>query len=243
MGTEGAVILCVLGFFIGLGKAGLAGSGSFAIPLLALAFGARESTGIVLPMLLLADIIAVLRYNRHADWKKVTRVMPWVLLGILGGVVVGEAISDRMFGRILGGAVLIGVAMLIRLGGEGPPEGVDSGWPPVLLGVVGGLATMVGNAGGPILTLYLMRMGLPKFRFIGTRAWFFFIINCFKIPFHVVIWRTISFETLSVSLVPAPAILAGAYSGVWLAKRIPETPYRLVVVALTGLSAAILLFC
>ena len=100
---------------------------------------------------------------------------------------------------------------------------------------------MIGNAAGPVMALYLLSMRLPKNQFIGTAAWFFFIINLIKVPFHVVVWNTITWPSFLFDILMIPAVAIGAYLGIWLVKLFPERVYRIFVIA-TTLLAAIFLF-
>ena len=111
----------------------------------------------------------------------------------------------------------------------------------MILGLLGGFATMIGNAAGPVMALYLLSMRLPKNQFIGTAAWFFFIINVSKVPFHIYFWETIDLHSFTFDLLMLPAIAAGAVLGIWLVKFFPEKIYRYFIIAST-LAAALLLF-
>ena len=109
------------------------------------------------------------------------------------------------------------------------------------MGVLGGFATMIGNVAGPIFAIYLLAMHLPKNKFIGTGAWFFLIINLSKFPLHVFIWKTVSWNTLTLDLLMLPAIALGAFLGVKLVKKISDEIYRTAVIVITALSAFLLL--
>ena len=90
------------------------------------------------------------------------------------------------------------------------------------MGIIGGFATMIGNVAGPIFAIYLLAMHLNKKSFIGTTAWFFFIINLSKFPLQVLVWKNIDLNTLAVDILVLPAIAAGAWFGIFIVKRIPE---------------------
>jgi uncharacterized membrane protein YfcA len=77
-------------FILGLAKAGLRGIDMLNVTLMALVFGSKASTGIVLPLLCVADIAAVIYYHRHAQWKHFWKLVPWMAVGILIGVYVGR---------------------------------------------------------------------------------------------------------------------------------------------------------
>lgn len=226
----------------GMTKTGINGLGLVSIPLMAFAFGARESTGILLPMLIIADVYAVIYYHRSAEWKLIINILPAALLGIGLGIVTGQIISSSQFRILLSGTVLAMVAiMIIRDLGKKREKIPDKWWFAGILGLLGGFATMIGNAAGPVFAVYLLSMRLPKYTFIGTGAWFFFILNLVKVPFHVFVWKTITMETLQYNLIAFPFILLGGWLGIKLVRLIPEKVYRWFVIIITCLSAGLLI--
>jgi uncharacterized membrane protein YfcA len=211
------------------------------VPLMANAFGGRPSVGILLPILIFADIFAVTWYHRHAAWKHILRLIPWALAGIVTATLVGRSISDTTFNRLLAAVVILGIAILIwRDLKRNQLKIPESGWFAASLGLLGGFATMIGNAAGPVMALYLLSMRLPKNSFIGTGAWFFFIVNLSKVPLHIWSWKTITSNTLLLDVLMIPAIAAGAFAGIWLVKMLPEKVYRIIVIITTILSAIFL---
>ncbi len=235
------LVLIACGCLIGMAKAGIAGTGLMIVPIMAFVFGGKPSTGLVLPMLIIADIFAVRYYSRHALWGHIIRLMPWAVAGILVGVYVGARVSDVAFKSIMAVIIFIGIAVMIWRDLHKSDSLSDRRWMAPVTGAAGGFATMMGNAVGPIMSLYLLAMRLPKLNFIGTAAWFFFLVNVFKVPFHVIFWKTISLETLTLDLTMAPAIIAGVWLGIRIVKVIPEKAYRILVIVTTAVSAALLL--
>lgn len=228
---------------IGMNKAGLAGIAMIAIPIMATIFDARTSTGVVLPMLIIADIVAVSYYRRHADWPAVIRLLPWTALGLVVGVLIGDTIPESTFRNLIAIIVLASLGLLAFHQLRGREIAVKPAlWSSALLGIAGGFATMVGNAAGPIMVLYLASMGFKKNTFIGTGAWFFFIVNLAKVPLHVIFWGTITGSTLLVNLIAAPVIVFGAFLGLSLVKRISERPYRIFILVSTAVVAIRLFF-
>lgn len=235
------ILLCLCGLLIGMAKTGISGVGLMVVPILANAFGGRVSVGLLLPILIFADIMAVAWYNRHADWKHVLKLIPWALAGIIVASLVGKNISDLAFNRILAILVISGIAILLWQDLRSRKENIPkSKWFAAILGLVGGFATMMGNAAGPVMALYLLSMRLPKNTFIGTGAWFFFIVNVSKVPLHIWSWKTITLESFALDLMMIPAIALGAVFGIWLVRYFPEKLYRLLVIATTLLSAILL---
>ena len=235
------VLLALSGLLIGMAKTGLSGFGMMVVPILANAFGGRPSVGLLLPILIFADVFAVSWYNRHADWKHVLRLLPWALAGILVGTLVGKSISDQSFNRLLAALVIGGIGILIWRDLRSDKLRIPrSRWFAAGLGLLGGFSTMIGNAAGPVLALYLLSMRLPKNVFIGTGAWFFFIVNLSKVPLHVWSWKTITLDSFLLDVLLIPAIAAGAFLGIWLVRLLPEKIYRIIVIVTTLLSALLL---
>lgn len=233
--------LLVSALLIGMAKTGLHGVAMPTVPLLALMFGAKDSTGLALGMLVAADIMAVLYYHRHADWAVLWRVFPAAGVGVVLGTLMGDLITDAGFALAM--VIFIVVSLLLMVW----QELKQSVWVPkhpvfaVSAGVLGGVTTMVGNMAGPVMSLYLLSQRLPKQTYIGTVAWFFLAVNLFKIPFHVFAWETITVDTALVNCLMVPIIGLGAWIGIQLVKRIGDKNYRWFIIATTGLTAIVML--
>jgi uncharacterized membrane protein YfcA len=229
------------GLVIGASKTGLAGIAFLAFPTLADIFGTRISTGVALPMLLLSDLFAVSYYNRHANWKYLMKLMPCAMVGILIALAAGNRVSDSVFGVLFAVTLLAGISiMLLRDLRKKELIVPDQAWFSGTMGLSAGFATMIGNAAGPIMSLYLLSMRLPKTIFIGTGAWFYLTVNAAKVPLHLFVWQTISPQTLAFNLVTVPFILLGILSGIFIVKRIPDKVYRILVMTSVTLAAAML---
>src|SRR5215212_7235310 len=107
------VLILLAAFIIGLSKAGLKGIDMMNVTLMALVFGSKASTGIVLPLLCAADIAAVLYYHRHAQWKHFWKLVPWMAAGILIGVFAGKDLNEAVFKKLM--AVIIMLTVIIML--------------------------------------------------------------------------------------------------------------------------------
>ncbi|MDD7884717.1 sulfite exporter TauE/SafE family protein [Flavivirga sp. 57AJ16] len=234
--------ICFAVFLLGLSKAGIKGIGILIVVILAFVFGEKASTGVLLPMLIVADIFAVIYYNRHAQWAYIKKLMPWMIVGVLVGVWVGNDISEVLFKRIM--AIIIIASVLImfytenRTSKDIPKNKLFSSG----AGFLAGFTTMVGNLAGPISNIYFLAMRLPKNEFIGTAAWLFFIINVFKLPFHFFVWKTVTKETLILNTVLIPSIIIGFIVGVAVVKLISNVNYRRFILIVTALGGLVMLF-
>ncbi|MCX6236559.1 MAG: sulfite exporter TauE/SafE family protein [Bacteroidia bacterium] len=234
------IVLCAL--LIGMSKTGVPGVSMIVVPMLALIFGGKQSTGILLPILIMADVFAVVYYHRDAKWKHLLRALPWAFAGLLVALWIGNLVNDEQFKRIIAITVFISVALMIWKDYYYKKEFTpDKWWFAALMGIVGGFATMIGNVAGPIFAIYLLAMHLNKKSFIGTNAWFFFIINLSKFPLQMFVWKNINMNTLMVDILVFPAIAFGAWLGIFIVKRIPEKAYKWFVIVITVVSAFLIL--
>lgn len=214
----GAWALAVLAaLIVGLSKTGVPGIGVLFVAIFANLMPTRQASGFVLPLLLCGDIVAVFTYRQHSEWKHLWRLFPWTAAGVgLGALALGR-LDNRQAQLLVGGIILALVTLhLVRKLG---PEADELSTPgPVLaptVGVLAGFTTLIANAAGPLMAIYLLAMRLPKMAFVGTGAVFFLLLNLFKVPFMVGL-GLITFESLRFNLWLAPAVLAGA----WLGRRV-----------------------
>lgn len=227
---------------LGMGKSGLKGLGVIIVTLMALVFGGKASTGILIPMMVTADVFAVIYYHRHTQWYFLKKLLPMMLVGVLLGVWWGNDISEALFKQIMAVFILLTVLVMIWMD-RSKSIGIPRHWFfSSSMGLLSGITSMIGNLAGSFASIYFLAMRLPKNEFIGTAAWLFFIINVFKLPFHIWVWETVTVETLTLNLLLSPAILIGFFIGVRLVKLINNDLYRKFVLAVTAIGALIILF-
>ena len=226
-----ALAFCAL--LIGFSKTGIQGAVVVSIPMMALAFGAKESTGVILPMLCFADLIAVAYYRRDADWRLVLKLLPSAVVGFFAALVADSFVSGRGFGILMASCIFIGLVTMFVARGERAQKIAKSGKCAVLFGILGGFTTMIGNAAGPVMSVYLLSAGLPKRSFVGTSAWFFLLVNYMKIPLQVFAWDNIGAQALKAGACGIPFIFIGAILGVRLVNIVPEKFFRALVVLST----------
>jgi uncharacterized membrane protein YfcA len=234
-------LLFLVAFFIGMAKAGVHGISMFAVPLLAIMFGGKSSTGLMLPMLIMADLFAVKYYHRDANWGYLLKLFPSAAIGVLVGTWLGSVIDDQVFRTAMSIIIFVSLAMMMWMEKGNKGSIPDYLWFAVLMGLLGGITTMIGNLAGSVMALYLLSMRLPKNEYIGTAAWFFLAINLFKVPFHIFSWQSIDVNSLMLNLICLPFIALGAWCGIRLVKRIPEKYYRWLVIAMTGTASIFML--
>jgi uncharacterized membrane protein YfcA len=244
------VLILLAAFILGLVKAGLKGIDLIHVTIMAIVFGGKASTGIVLPLLCAADIMAVWYYNRHAQWSHFWKLIPWMVVGILIGVYVGKDMNEVLFRKIMAiiiiATIIIMVAFEFRSAGGRSLTEKNTQVPSNKLfagttGLTAGFTTMLGNLAGAFANIYFLAMRMPKNNFIGTAAWLFLVINLFKLPFQVFYWKNITGPSLTTDLFLLPALILGFWAGVNIVSRIKDNSYRKVVIVLT-LAGAIVMF-
>ena len=229
-------------FLLGLAKSGIKGIGIIIVVIMAFVFEEKASTGILLTMLISADILAVIYYNRHANWTYIKKLMPWMVIGVLVGVWIGNDVSELIFKKMMAVIIILSVFIMFYFENRKSLNIPNNLWFSSSAGFLAGFATMIGNLAGPVSNIYFLAMRLPKNEFIGTAAWLFFIINVFKLPFHIFVWNTVSKETLVLNSVMIPAMAIGFFIGVRIVKMISNLNYRRFILSVTALGGLILLF-
>jgi len=230
-------LILLAAFIIGLSKAGLKGMDMLNVTIMAIVFGGKASTGIVLPLLCAADIGAVYFYNRHAQWKHFWKLIPWMAIGILIGVFVGKDLNEAVFRKIMALIILVTVVIILYMEFR---KTVSIPTNPLFVsgtGLVSGFTTMLGNLAGAFSNIYFLAMRLPKNDFIGTAAWVFLVINLFKLPFQVFYWKNITSSSLQTDLVLLPVLAIGFWMGLKIVHKIKDDQYRKVVIVLTLIGA------
>jgi uncharacterized membrane protein YfcA len=233
-------ILCAL--IIGFAKSGIPGSGIVVPPIMASIMPARESTGFVLPLLIAADILAIVYWRRYVDWFQLIKLMPWAWLGIFLGFLGMEQISNEGLKVFIGMLILVLMVVSWMRVKILPDDRIPGHWLfAALMGTLAGANSMMANAAGPVMIIYLMAMGLSKENFIGTSAWFFWIINLSKLPFSHRL-ELIDHESLLANLALLPFIVTGGIIGILLVHRISQKAFDNVVKLLAIGAAVYLVF-
>ena len=227
---------------LGIAKSGIKGLAVLIVTVLALVYGGKESTGILMPLLICGDILAVIYYKRHVKWVYLIKLLPWMVTGVLIGVVLGKDLPEDLFKSCMAIIILISVAMMYYRERKKDRKVPNHSSFAALMGLMAGFTTMVGNLAGAFSNIYFLAIKLPKNEFIGTAAWLFFIINLFKIPFHIWSWGTINQLSFQISLSLVPAVILGFMFGISLVKKIKNDRYRQLILLLTGLGGLAIFF-
>jgi uncharacterized membrane protein YfcA len=230
---------------VGVSKTGIAGLSILFIALFALVFpSTKQASGLVLPMLILADLIAVLAYRRHMQWHLLARLFPWTAAGVVIGFLALRVMSDAV-ARTLVGAIILSMSALnywlrFRAVSMETRPALTRWGVAALVGIAAGFTTLVANAAGALLAIYLIAMRLPKLEYVGTAAVFFALLNWFKVPFMVKL-GLITVQSVEFNLLLAPAVLLGAFLGRRIMLRINQKPFEELALALSAIAGVILM--
>jgi uncharacterized membrane protein YfcA len=236
------MLLAFGAFSMGIAKTGVPGFGMLAVPVLALYFPAKTSVGLMVPIMIFADILAIWYYFRICNWRYLWGILPWAVAGMLLAFWLLYYISNTALKPLIGVIILVLLALRIRNILKPDAGPIPNNWKFVsIMGVSTGITTMFANAGGPVMTLYLLSMRLEKRLFVGTAAWFFFIVNWLKVPLMIP-HDMITLASFKASLMVLPAVLAGALAGIFIIKHLPQRVFNILALVLAALAALKLLF-
>jgi uncharacterized protein len=238
LGAAQLVVGLLAAFVFGVAKTGIPSSAAFGVALLATVIPAVPSTGVALPLLLVGDVAAITLYHQHAVVGVLLRLLPSVLVGLVVGFVLLRTADPRTLTRLIGAVLILSAAgELYRRRPTAVATAAARARSSVatLLGAGAGISTMVANAGGPMMTLYLLRMHVTPLGLMGTVAWFFFAVNVLKVPFSVNL-GLITRQTLLFDLALVPGLLAGAYLGFRFVQRASRRAFELIALVATGLA-------
>ena len=263
-------LLMVVAALCGIAKTALPGAATVAVALCTAVLPAKESTGAILLMLMTGDLLAVWSYRRDADFHMLRRLVPAVLTGVGAGALFLHLASNDSTRRLIGVILLLLVAITLtqrRSTSRRAPDGASAAQAPsppaptletqeatttlatsttsgrlarLVYGSLAGFTTMVANAGGPVTSMYFLACRYPVKAFLGTTAWFFFLVNLVKLPFSISA-GLVNTTTMSLTAICAPVVIVSALAGRRLAEHMDQRVFEPVIVALTIISALPLL--
>ena len=239
-GLSAYLVLFAASLLVGFSKTSVGSMAILAVPLVAIGFPARESVGILLPVMIFGDIMAVIHYRGSCNWPVILRFFPITAIGVVIGYFLLDLIDPDVFSIVLG--LVIAVMLIAGYAIEG--RKIDAGRGAVArwsAGISAGVATMMANAAGPIFGIYLLRLGLGKKEFIGTHSWYFLVLNLFKVPFSIDL-GLITAETFGLNAMFLPAIVLGAVLGYSVVGMIDAKLIRTIIRLAAGAAAARLIY-
>ena len=236
-------MLIAAALLIGINKTAIPGVGILPVVMLASVFEERLSTGLQLGMLAVTDIMAVIYFRRHADWKILVRLLPWALVGLIVGECILKLIppNDTRATRILIGSLVLFLLILGEVKARLRPEAIPTGgFFAAFFGILMGTTTQIANAAGPVSAIYFLSMKLPKEKYMGTTAWCFLILNWIKVPIFAAGGR-ITAQSLLLDLCMLPVLVLGAALGILIFKKMNQKVFELAVKILAAAASVKLL--
>lgn len=223
----------------GFSKFSIGGMGLLILPILMVAFPGPEALGIILPMYIITDLMAAGSYRKDISWPIILRIMPLTITGVVVG---GWFLSGVDASQFTGLLAFIIVLMLL-LGVYLDRSEADFMRHPLsanIIGCVGGFVSIVSNAAGPLVSLYLMEQGLSKRAYISTRAWAFLLINLSKVP---LLWSLglLTTESITISFQGIPGLVLGACIGYWVVGKLKLTQFKWLIRIMATIAAIKLL--
>jgi uncharacterized membrane protein YfcA len=241
--TSFYLLALLAAFCIGLSKAGFSGISVVSVFLLADLYGAKASVGLALPLLIAADLMAYPAFIKHGSWRPVRKLLGPTVVGLAAGWWLLGWIPDHAARRVIGACVLMMVVLQ-----------VSRSWKPAVFdrwvesrgfgmgaGLLGGFATMLANAAGPVIQLYLMARKVPKMELIGIGARFFLLINLLKVPLNARL-ALITPDSLMENARLLPGVVVGIFGGRWLIRHVPQAAFEWMIVVFSVLAGLRLLF-
>jgi uncharacterized protein len=231
-------------FMVGVSKAGITGLSILSIALFTQVFpSSKQASGLVLPLLIFGDFVAVFAYRKHTQWRYLWRLFPWTAAGVVIGYFTLGRISDHTTKYLIGGIIVSLAALSFWRRYASTPNDERAAslhWSlAAVVGVVAGFVTLIANAAGPFMAIYLVAMRLPKMEYVGTAAVFFMLLNLFKVPFMANL-GLITIQSFSVNLMLAPAVFLGALAGRWLLLRVNQNLFEQLVLILSAIGGILL---
>jgi uncharacterized membrane protein YfcA len=236
------VLLGVAALTVGVSKTGFGGIGLIAVFIMADLFG-KPSVGVLLPMLVVADVSVYPLFRRYASWGPVWKLMPPMLVGLTLGYFMLDRIPDEAARPVIGGIILlmVGIQLFRRFATEWFDKMAASRSFGLGAGVAGGIATMMANAAGPVIQLFLISRRFEKMELIGIGARLFLLVNILKLPFMGGL-NFINRETLMLNAMAVPLILIGVFFGRRLVQSVSQRAFEWLVVVFAVLAGVRLMF-
>ncbi|TBU88303.1 sulfite exporter TauE/SafE family protein [Phytopseudomonas dryadis] len=208
-------------FLTGLSKGGFGGAlGGIAVPLLALATSPKQAVAVMLPILCLADVVGLKAYFGKWDTANLRVMLPGALIGIGIGALTFELLNENLIGLLIG-IIAISFVLMGLLKSDPAPRPLQPGR-GLLLSSMAGFTSFVAHAGGPPVMMHLLPQQLDKLRYVATINMFFLLTNALKLIPYTLLGQ-FTRDNLLLSLMLAPIVPIGVWTGLWLQSRINHT--------------------
>nr|WP_300146643.1 sulfite exporter TauE/SafE family protein [Propionicimonas sp.] len=233
----GWVVLALCALLAGFSTTAISGVAMLVVVLAAMVLPAKDSTGVALLIFLVGGAVAAWTYRRSVDWRLIGRLVVPVLVGIGLGALFLSWVDGLVLKRTIGVMLLA----LLALGLWPNRLAAHTSGMGVAYGGLAGFATMVANAGGPPMNLYLLAAKYDKWRFLGTTAWFFLVVDLTKVPVLIAL-GIVRPDTALLAVVLAPLALLGAWLGRVTIAHLEQRTFERLVAVFVAISALGLVF-
>lgn len=233
--TTALVVMFIAGLITGFSKFSVGGMGLLVLPIVMIAFPGPQALGVLLPLYIITDILAVYSYRKNISWAVLARFVPLGLLGVFVGAQLLSGIEGEQFVALLGAIILSMIALGFYLDAR-PANFMQKPWAAYSMGFAGGLVSMVANAAGPMFSLFLLEQKLSKQSYVSTRAWGFFIINLVKLPMYLSL-GLLSQHSVTMSAYALPGLLIGSVIGYHFLKHVKPAHFKWLIRIMSTLAA------
>lgn len=233
--TTALVVMFIAGLITGFSKFSVGGMGLLVLPIVMIAFPGPESLGVLLPLYIITDVMAVYSYRKHISWPVLARFLPLGFLGVFVGAQLLSGINADQFVALLSGIIIAMIALGLYLDAR-PATFMQKPITAYSMGFAGGLVSMIANAAGPLFSLFLLEQKLSKDSYVSTRAWGFFIINLVKLPMYLSL-GLLTQESLTISAYAIPGLLVGAVIGYHFLKHVKPVHFKWLIRIMSTIAA------
>jgi len=233
-------VMLAAGVITGFSKFSVGGMGLLILPVIMIAFEGPQALGIILPMYIITDLLAVASYRKNISWTLLGRLLPLCAAGMLLGGWLLSHLDTHQFTLLLAFMIIAMLVLSIVM------DNLESSFMrhPVVasvIGFIGGIVSMMSNAAGPLFSLYFMEQKLDKVTYVSTRSWAFLLINLAKIPMLLSL-GLLTVESTMTSLQAIPGLVVGALIGYWLLKKLNLTQFKWMIRIMASIAATKLMF-
>lgn len=240
LAVQDIILLSIVGLITGFAKFSVGGMGMLVLPLIMLLVPGPEALGVLVPMFIVTDVMAVALYRKSISWSVLARFLPIQLIGLaIGGWIIAD-ISLSAFSWLIAGAIISMLALSWWL----DHHDADFMRHPVMTtfsGFASGVLSMAASAGGPFASLYMLEQKLSKESYVSTRACSFLLVDIAKVPILLTLGY-INWDTTQMGMQALPAVLLGACIGYWLLKKLALSQFKWVIRGIAFIAAVKLIF-
>jgi len=223
------------GLVTGFSKFSIGGMGLLILPIVMIAYPGPEALGIIIPMYIITDVMAISSYRKNIAWPVLLKILPLACIGIILGGWVLQDINAEQFRLMLGITIVAIIALGIWLDYQSTSF-MRHPLAAYITGILAGAISLIANAAGPIFSLFLIEQRLSKESYVSTRAWTFFFINISKLPVLYML-NLVNWQTTIASLRCLPGLVIGACIGYWLLKRLNLTQFKWLIRIMAAIAA------